>query len=97
MKTYWKLLAAAALVTSIAACSDDHGHAHNADGSHAEEQHEHEGEAHEHDEGTHEHDEQQPETEAYYGEESGDESAAETKAKEDDTHSHGDGEEHSHN
>ena len=55
-------------------------------------------EQHEHGEGTHEHAEEQPETEAYYGDEQAEpkNSTEEASKKEEDTHTHEDGEEHGH-
>lgn len=93
MKTLLKLFAMAAAVAAITACSgEEHGHPHDEDGGHPTE------EQHEHGEGTHEHDENQPETEAYYGDEKAEPASVteETGKKEEDTHTHENGEEHGH-
>ncbi|MGQ4276888.1 hypothetical protein ACQ5ES_07570 [Pseudidiomarina sp. E22-M8] len=96
MKPFWQLLATLTLITSVAACSGgEQDHGHNDDGSHMIEETEATEEGHEHGEDTHLHDEQQPETEVYYGDEEQHDEESHA-AKEEDSHTHDDGEEHSH-
>lgn len=84
----FKLMFFLAVGVLLSACgeSDEHGHAHDADGGHpqeaAAEDQEH---GHEHGDDTHSHD--APETEAMYGDEA--ESPAEPATTESEPHAHG--------